>query len=191
MRTEAVEFDLIDIIFFKGVEDGFFRAGVGCVPLVLGEGLEGVFEVRAARGEGDARVLVGVVLPPRLAWPCLAPLGVLLPLALGDAPSGGLGIRLRSEQPMHFRADCGLPPVGRVGEWGSEHGDDGCDGQSSSNPASHGSFGIFAGFVSFVLDIEQVPPRVVPWNRAVCVKGGSFCGMFPADGHGQAAFSDQ
>lgn len=67
-----MELDLADITFFKGVEDGFFRAGVGSFPLVLGDDLDGLFGVRAARGdevgrgEGDARVLVGVVLPPRL-----------------------------------------------------------------------------------------------------------------------------
>jgi hypothetical protein len=47
-----MELDFIDITFFKGVDEGFFRAGVGCFAVVLGEGFEGLFEIRAARGEG-------------------------------------------------------------------------------------------------------------------------------------------
>jgi hypothetical protein len=91
------------------VDAGFFRPGVICFVL---EDLGGaLFKTRGdrvdgdCRGDGDARTLVGVVLPPRLVCPCLAPRGVLFPLTLGDTGSG-LGIRLRCEQPIHLRADC-------------------------------------------------------------------------------------
>lgn len=107
----------------RGVDDGFLRAGVGCLALVLGEGFAGVFvDVRdargegLARGEGDARALVGVVLPPRLTWLCFAPLGVIIPRTLGDGASG-LGMRLLISQLMHLRAvECLWLLSGRVGE---------------------------------------------------------------------------
>lgn len=117
-----MELDRADITFFNGVDVGFFRAGVGWLTLIFAEGFVGLFvDVREARGEGlargegDARALVGVVLPPRFNWLCFAPLGVILPLTLGDGASG-LGMRLRSSQLMHLRAECLLPLSRRVGE---------------------------------------------------------------------------
>lgn len=103
-------FDFAETIFFKGVDSGCFRPGVVCFFALEDLGV-GIFETRGDRadgvwrGDGDARALDGVVLPPRLACPSLPPRGVLFPLTLGDTGSG-LGIRLRCEQPIHLRADC-------------------------------------------------------------------------------------
>lgn len=63
MGVEIRELDIADTMFFRGVEEGFFRDGVGCFALSLVALFAGLFGVGDARG--DARGL-GVALPPLL-----------------------------------------------------------------------------------------------------------------------------